>query len=221
MILLTLKQKATIEIGDKVIIVSKTSKYRGCEAIVARTYPLRNLVGLYPIGYEEKYHPAQYNWQYDRYLTLVYDSVKKISNKEGEVMSMKKEKLTGYKKVAVIRTDGGINDYHFAIYDDGIDYCPGDKVMVSGNNRIQTIKEVITSEEAKERFGGDITAEVIGRIDTTAYDKRVEKRKEVKRIKDEMDKKVKEMDELLKYEMYAKQSPEFLALLDQYKELVR
>ena len=36
-----------------------------------------------------------------------------------------------------------------------------------------------------------------------------------------MDKKVKEMDELLKYEMYAKQSPEFLALLDQYKELVK
>lgn len=221
MILLTLKQKATIEIGDKVIIVSKTSKYRGCEAIVARTYPLRNLVGLYPIGYEEKYHPAQYNWQYDRYLTLVYDSVKKISNKEGEVMSMKKEKLTGYKKVAVIRTDGGINDYHFAIYDDGVDYHPGDKVIVTGNNKIQEISEIITPEEAKNRFDKDIIAEVIGRIDTTAYDKRVEKRKEAKRIKDEMDKKVKEMDELLKYEMYAKQSPEFLALLDKYKELVK
>ena len=136
-------------------------------------------------------------------------------------MSMKKEKLTGYKKVAVIRTDGGINDYHFAIYDDGVDYCPDDKVMVSSNDRIQVIREVITPEEAKERFDGDITAEVIGRIDTTAYFKRIKKRKEAKRIKDEMDKKVKEMDELLKYEMYAKQSPDFLALLDQYKELVR
>lgn len=141
--------------------------------------------------------------------------------KEGDVFNMKKEKLTGYKKVAVIQTDGCGYNYNFAIYDDGIDYCPGDKVMVSGNERIQTIKEVITPEEAKERFGGDITAEVIGRINTAAYDKRVEKRKEAKRIKEEMDKKVKEMDELLKYEMYAKQSPEFLALLDQYKELVK
>ena len=141
--------------------------------------------------------------------------------KEGDVMNMKKEKLTGYKKVAVIQTDGCGYNYNFAIYDDGVDYCPGDKVMVSGNDRIQTIKEVITAEEAKERFGGDSIAEVIGRIDTTAYDKRVEKRKEAKRIKEEMDKKVKEMDELLKYEMYAKQSPEFLALLDQYKELVK
>lgn len=54
-----------------------------------------------------------------------------------------------------------------------------------------------------------------------AYDKRVERRKEAKRIKAEMDKKIKEIDELLKYEMYAKQSPEFLALLDQYKELLK
>lgn len=134
---------------------------------------------------------------------------------------MKKEKLAGYKKVAVIRTDGGINDYHFAIYDDGVDYHPGDKVIVTGNNKIQEISEIITPEEAKDRFDKDIIAEVIGRIDTTAYDKRVEKRKEAKRIKEEMDKKVKEMDELLKYEMYAKQSPEFLSLLNQYKELVR
>ena len=141
--------------------------------------------------------------------------------KEGDIINMKKEKLTGYKKVAVIQTDGCGYNYNFAIYDDGVDYCPADKVMVSGNDRIQTIEEVITAEEAKERFGGDIVAEVIGRIDTTAYDKRVEKRKEAKRIKDEMDKKVKEMDELLKYEMYAKQSPEFLTLLDQYKELVK
>ena len=140
---------------------------------------------------------------------------------EGDVMNMKKEKLTGYKNVAVIRTDGGINDYHFAIYDDGVDYHPGDKVIVTGNNKIQEISEIITPEEAKDRFDKDIIAEVIGRIDTTAYDKRVEKRKEAKRIKEEMDKKVKEMDELLKYEMYAKQSPEFLALLDKYKELVK
>lgn len=141
--------------------------------------------------------------------------------KEGDVMNMKKEKLTGYKNVAVIRTDNGITDYYFAIYDDGVYYRPGDKVMVSGNDRIQVIEEIITPDEAKERFDGDIIAEVIGRIDTIAYDRRVKKRKEAKQIKEEMDKKVKEMDELLKYEMYAKQSPEFLALLDQYKELVK
>lgn len=174
----------------------------------------------FDIGTEELYIKDDYVEKISKY------KLRKIKKESTQIMTleeilMKKEKLTGYKNVAVIRTDNGITDYHFAIYDDGVDYCPGDKVMVSGNDRIQTIKEVITAEEAKERFDGDIIAEVIGRIDTTAYDKRVEKRKEAKRIKDEMDKKVKEMDELLKYEMYAKQSPEFLALLDQYKELVK
>lgn len=162
------------------------------------------------------------------------DYVKKISKRKSlqikrksmkivtlEESEMKQEKLTGYTKVAVIKTDGCISNYHFAIYDDGVDYHPGDKVIVTGNNKIQEISEIITPEEAKDRFDKDIIAEVIGRIDTTAYDKRAEKRKEAKRIKEEMDKKVKEMDELLKYEMYAKQSPEFLSLLNQYKELVR
>ena len=31
-----------------VLIVSKTSKYRGCEAIVADTFLYRNQVGVYP-----------------------------------------------------------------------------------------------------------------------------------------------------------------------------
>lgn len=141
--------------------------------------------------------------------------------KEGDALNMKQEKLTGYTKVAVIKTDGGISNYHFAIYDDGVDYHPGDKVIVTGNNKIQEIAEIITPAESKAIFGKDIIAEVIGRIDTTAYDKRVEKRKEAKWIKEEMDKRVKEIDDMLKYEMYAKQSPEFLALLDKYKELVK
>lgn len=150
---------------------------------------------------------------------IIADSIDLLS--EGDVMNMKQEKLTGYTKVAVIKTDGGISNYHFAIYDDGVDYHPGDKVIVTGNNKIQEIAEIITPAESKAIFGKDIIAEVIGRIDTTAYDKRVEKRKEAKWIKEEMDKRVKEIDDMLKYEMYAKQSPEFLALLNKYKELVK
>ena len=170
------------------------------------------------LNQEKKYINSKY---VTKISLALFNILKETQIENMEESEMKQEKLTGYTKVAVIKTDGGIGNYHFAIYDDGVDYHPGDKVMVSGNDRIQTIEEVITAEEAKERFGGDIIAEVIGRIDTAAYDKRVEKRKEAKRIKEEMDKTVKEIDELLKYEMYAKQSPEFLALLNKYKELVQ
>lgn len=127
-------------------------------------------------------------------------------------------KLTGFKAVAVI--EQGYGDYHYAIYDDGTYYQVGDKVFVSGNKEIQTIKEIIAPKEASQRFDKNITAEVIGRIDTISYDRRVAKRKEAEELKKSMDKIIKEMDEVNKYEMYAKQNPELAEVLNKYKVLV-
>ena len=45
-------------------------------------------------------------------------------------------KLTGYKAVAVIKQGYAYKHYHFAIYDDGFDYQPGDKVILSNSNDI-------------------------------------------------------------------------------------
>lgn len=126
-------------------------------------------------------------------------------------------KLTGYVAVAVVENCG--KGYHYAIYDDGVIYKDGDKVIVSGSNTIKTIKEIIRPEEAKNRYGGNITAEVICRLDTKFYDERVRKRREAEKTKNEMDKLIKEMDEINKYEMYAKQNPELQTLLQKFKEL--
>lgn len=138
-----------------------------------------------------------------------------IDEEENENMAA----LTGYKAVAVIEKACYNQDYHFAIYEDGTDYKPGDMVKVSGGNGFDTIKEIITPEEAHERFKKDITAEVICKIDTTAYDERVRKRKEAADIKKEMDKMIKVMDENKKYEMYANENPELLKLLNKFKEV--
>ena len=131
-------------------------------------------------------------------------------------------KLEGYKKVAVIKL--GCIDYHYAIYDDGTDYKAGDRVLVSGgasaswNNTV--ISEIITAEEAHEKCKKNITAEVICKIDTSAYDKRVANRKEVEKLKKEMNKKISELDELNKYKYYAEQNPELEAMFNRLKELV-
>ena len=110
-------------------------------------------------------------------------------------------KLEGYTKVAVVKY--GSCDYHFAIYEDGTDYKAGDMVLLSGNSTPNKIEEIITVEEAKERFKKDITAEVICRVDTSAYDKRVEQRKEKEKLRKEMDKRKKELDKLKQDEYYA------------------
>ena len=129
-------------------------------------------------------------------------------------------KLTGYKAVAVIKQGYAFKHYHFAIYDDGFDYQPGDKVILSNSNDIWTIDEIITPEEATARYNKNITAEVVCKVDTNSYEKRVQKRKAIEKLKRDMDKKIKEMDENKKYEMYAAENPDLKNMLEAYKALV-
>ena len=131
-------------------------------------------------------------------------------------------KLEGYKKVAVIKL--GYTDYHYAIYNDGTDYQVGDRVLVSGgasgNWNDTIISDIITEDEFHEKCKKNITAEVICKIDTSAYDKRVANRKEAEKLKKEMNKKISELDELNKYKYYAEQNPELEAMFNRLKELV-
>ena len=56
-------------------------------------------------------------------------------------------KLEGFSKVAVVNY-GGYSDYHFAIYEDGIDYQVGDMVVCSNGSTPAKIKEIVDLEEA-------------------------------------------------------------------------
>lgn len=133
-------------------------------------------------------------------------------------------KLEGYKAVAVTKEGCYGKKYSYAIYDDGKVYKAGDKIVVSGSNKdILTIEEILTPEECN----ASITAEVICKVDTSAYDKRMEERKEkaeckkeADKIKKQMDKMIIEMDQTKRYEMYANDNPELAEKLKVYKELI-
>ena len=126
-------------------------------------------------------------------------------------------KLEGYSKVAVIKY--GCASYHFAIYDDGTNYEPGDMVVVSGNSAPGEIDEIISAEEATNRFKKNITAEVICKVDTSAYVTRLEKRKNKETLKKEMDKRKKEIQQRLDDEYYASKDPQYAEMLKEYEEL--
>lgn len=157
---------------------------------------------------------------YDCYSLEVYENDLIKLKEENEQMA----KLTGYYAVAVIEevTCCCKKDYYYAVFDDGNTYKAGDQVLVSGCNKdVLTIKEILTVPEAKEKGRKDITAEIICRVDTSAYDQRVENRKKAEKLKKDMDAVIKQMDVTKKYEMYATENPELAALLDQYKELTK
>lgn len=127
--------------------------------------------------------------------------------------------LTGYAAVAVIEQGCYNKEYYYAIYADGYNYKVGDKVLVSNNNDIWTIKRLLTVQQAAEERKAAITAEVVTHVDNSAYLKRVEQRKEAAAIKKDMDKIIKQMDEKMKYEIYAEENPELKKMLERYREL--
>lgn len=125
-------------------------------------------------------------------------------------------KLTGFKTVAIINQ--GYKDYYYALYDENIKI--GDDVLVTGTacDSVWTVKDIKLKDDVDIRQS--ITAEVICKVDTSKYDQRVKNRKAAENIKLEMDKKIKEMQETDKYEMYADKNPELAELLKAYKALV-
>lgn len=144
-----------------------------------------------------------------------YSELKILDNFEMEETNMK---LTGFNKVAVIEMEYGT--YYFALYDKKIE--AGDTVLVSGaaQNKLHTVSEVISVEDARSRYSKEITAEVICKVDMTDYEKRVADRKEAEKFKNEMNRVIKQMDEVNKYEVYAQNNPALAEMLCRYKELV-
>lgn len=126
-------------------------------------------------------------------------------------------KLTGFTKVAAIEIAGC--DYYYALYDD---FSIGDNVLVTGrcDNKIFTIKDIISVEDLKQKFTRDISEEVKCKVDFSAYNERVERRKKAAELRKEMDKKIAEMDEMNKYVLYAEKNPELAKMLEEYRELV-
>ena len=160
--------------------------------------------------------------EFDGGLILTVKKINLVKINESEDNNM--AKLEGYKAVAVTKEGCYGKKYYYAIYSDGETYKVGDKIVVSGVNKdILTIEEILTPEE----YNVNITAEVICKVDTLAYDKRVEERKykaerkkEADKIKKQMDKMITEMDQTKRYEMYANDNPELAEKLKVYKELI-
>ena len=138
-----------------------------------------------------------------------------INEKENENMAA----LTGYAAVAVIEQGCYNKEYYYAIYADGYNYKVGDKVLVSNNNDIWTIKRLLTVQQAADEHKAVITAEVVTHVDNSAYLERIEQRKEAAAIKKDMDKIIKQMDEQMKYDIYAEENPELKKMLERYREL--
>lgn len=143
-----------------------------------------------------------------------------IHNKGEENMN----KIIGNYRVAKVRFLEGNNThntYNYALFDDEIqegDYC----VVKSANHGlgIAVIEEIIDNVDnisVTDNYGN--IREIVCKIDMSAFHKRINNRLRVSQLKEEMDKKVKELQGIALYKMMAENSPELKAMLSEYEEL--
>lgn len=131
--------------------------------------------------------------------------------------------MNGYEEVASVKFVEGTNTtkvYHFALYDRTVEV--GDYALVKSNNGYGAsnygVVKVVGIESAAEYSGAAPTAEIICKVDLSAYEKRCEMRANRTTLKKKMDKIVEDNQELMVYQTIANTNPEMAELLAAYRE---
>lgn len=136
-------------------------------------------------------------------------------NNKGENNKM----IMGNYKVAMVKFIQGTNTtkgYAFALFDDSI--VENNLVLcdTAHGYNVARVVEIIPQSECET----DVTKEIICKVDFSDYNIRKDNREKARQLRVEMEKKVKEMQELTLYEMMAEKSPELKEMLDNYKSLM-
>ena len=138
-------------------------------------------------------------------------------------MDEKKEKLTGYNRVAGIKFPDSYNDqeYYYALYDEFVDV--GSKVMVTGRGEGKVVEVVgVYTKQEFEAMGLNFSRmeEVCAVVDDSLYRARVAKRESLANLRKKMDEAIARVDEDEKYARYAEIDGEVGELFQQYCDLL-
>lgn len=142
--------------------------------------------------------------------------------KETETMNNTANIIPGNYEVALCTFPDSANpekQYVYALFDSCA--TTGDLALVrSGNNYgVVRIENILSTNEHEAGGGHPITNEIICKVDFSGVQRRIEQRKRKEELRKQMDKLVKENQELILYQALAEKSPEMAELLNEYKSL--
>lgn len=139
---------------------------------------------------------------------------------------MASNEVQGKYMVAMVRhCEGNANRqsngkvYAFALFDENV--AVGDRVLCDseGGYSIAEVLNIHTKSEYSQLHSRVVTKEIICKVDFSAFDERVAKRREMASIKAEMDKLVAENQDLILYQAIAEKNPQMAVLLERYKTI--
>lgn len=155
-------------------------------------------------------------------LKLINKYTENNDNNKGE-----NDMLMGNYGVCKVKFVEGANtskEYYYAFYDNNI--CTEDYVVVKSANHgfgIARVTDIIPDHLITQSMRDYCNEgrEVVSLFDMSAYEQRIERRKQARQLKSDMNKKMKEMQELAMFELMAEKNPELKEMLDAYKELTK
>lgn len=169
--------------------------------------------GVTAVRIQGEYNPrSSHNVFYfeDRFLRLVKAEETNIS--EEDIIMLNHSSVV---TVSIIN-NGQWSGRNCACY--GLDLKENDLCVVNIPGEglfVASVDAVHAPETVKE----PLTAEVVDKVDETAYNARVEQRKLEKELKAKMAERAKKLQDIVLFETLAKSDPEMQQLLDQYKTL--
>ena len=193
------------KIGDKVLVTSECQT-QGWVGVVEGMDYWRNYVTVKFNGGVKR--------TYNKNSLKLYNEENNIINKGDNEM------ITGNYRVAMVKFVQGTNttkEYAFALFEDYMNVNEYVLCDTAYGYSVGKIVEIISKDEYE---GTEITKEIICGVYFDNFEQRKKNREEAKKLKSEMDKKMKEMQELALYEMMAEKSPELKEMLDTYKALM-
>ena len=125
----------------------------------------------------------------------------------------------GNYRVATVKFIQGTNtrkEYSFALFDCDINE---DDFVLCDTNMGYNVAKVVRIIPKSEYKGCTVTKEIICKVDFTKFNNRKELREQKDRIKKQMDKMVRDNQELFLYQALAEKNPEMAALLETYQAL--
>ncbi len=195
--------KFKIKIGNMVVLESTNSKYYKKTGEIVEIDRWRN-------RFLVQFSDGVSRWYTDVSLSLA----NKTNEKENNVMELK-----NYKSVVGVNFTSGTNttkEYFFACYEN--DIAVGDIVLCDTVNGISVAK-VVVIHETNPNEKVKITKEIICKVDINAFIKRKETRKRAIELKERMNKRIKELQDITMFEMMAKTDETLSKMLEEFKSI--
>ncbi len=207
-------------IGDRVYIKEYNRAWQSYKHTVGKYGTIRSNLssgGNYAVEVDGLYNDKSSHiegvfWINRDYLIMA--DIQKDIKEEDEVME-----ITGNYKIAKVKFLQGTNTtklFAFALFDGSIEQDDFVLCDIRNGYNVAKVEEIVSREN---HSGVTVTKEIICKVDFSDFNARIKSRKDKVALKKEMDRIVKENQELVVFQILAKENPQMAELLNKYNAI--